>query len=98
VPADLEPLLHGDPDSLAAAVTSGLRSGTYRWSHRAVLLNVVARIDSASLTVLGAALREGRDGLHELGDDTAPLAVWEAMIELVDARAEMLTELRRDTQ
>jgi hypothetical protein len=95
VPADLEPLLHGDPDALAAAVTSGLRSGTYRWAHRAVLLNVVARIDAASLPVLGAALRSGRDGLHDVGDDAAPLAVWEAMIELADARAEMLDELHQ---
>jgi hypothetical protein len=98
VPAEVEPLLHGTADALATAVTSGLRSGTYRWSHRAVLLNVVARMDAASLPVLGAELRVGRDGLHEVGDDGAPLALWEAMIELVDARVEMLDELRRGSQ
>jgi hypothetical protein len=96
VPAEVEPLLHGDADALGTAVTSGLRSGTYRWSHRAVLLNVVARMDAASLPVLGTALRAGRDGLHEVGDDAAPLALWEAMIELADARAAMLDELRPD--
>ena len=95
VPVDVEPLLHGDADALATALTTGLRSGTYRWSHRAVLLNVVARMDAASLPALGAALRAGRDDLHEVGDDAAPLAVWEAMIELADVRGEMLAELRR---
>jgi hypothetical protein len=53
-------------------------------------------VDAASLQVLGAALRSGRDGLHEM-DDAAPLALWEAMIELADVRAEMLVELRRGT-
>ena len=36
VPAELEPLLHGGPAALAAALTSGLSAGVYRWSHRAV--------------------------------------------------------------
>jgi hypothetical protein len=96
VPADVEPLLHGDADALVTTLTSGLRSGTYRWSHRAVLLNVVARMDAASLPTLGATLRAARDGLHEVGDDAAPLAVWEAMIEFADARVAMLAELRPD--
>jgi hypothetical protein len=103
VPADVEPLLHGDADALAAALTTGLMSGSYRWSHRAVLLNVVARMDSGSLPAVNTALRAGRDSLHEVGssgggDDAAPLAMWEAMIELSDVRAEMLAELRRDDQ
>jgi hypothetical protein len=99
VPADVERLLHGDADALATALITGLSAGTYRWSHRTVLLNVVARMDVESLPALVAALRAGRDALHELGssgggDDPAPLAVWEAMIELGDVRAEMLAELR----
>jgi hypothetical protein len=99
VPADVERLLHGDADALATALITGLSAGTYRWSHRTVLLNVVARMDGESLPALVAALRAGRDALHELGssgggDDAAPLAVWEAMIELGDVRAEMRAELR----
>jgi hypothetical protein len=98
VPAEVEPLLHGDAGALATAMTSGLRSGTYRWSHRAVLLNVVARMDAASLPALSAALRAGRAELHDVGDDAAPVALWEAMIELADVRAEMLHELHREMQ
>ena len=103
VPADVEPLLHGGADGLAAALTTGLMSGTYRWSHRAVLLNVVARMDSGSLPAMNTALRAGRDALHEGGssgggDDAAPLAIWEAMIELADARTGMLAELRPDRE
>jgi hypothetical protein len=94
VPVELEPLLHGGPDALAEVLTTGLTSGRYRWSHRAVLLNTVATADSGSLPVLGAALRFGRDALHEVGDDAAPLAMWEALIELADVRVEMLDELR----
>jgi hypothetical protein len=76
-------------------------AGSYRWAHRAVLLNVVARMDSTSLPALSAELRAGRDAVQEdaaqeHGDDSAPLALWEAMIELADARTEMLAELRRD--
>jgi hypothetical protein len=103
VPAEVEPLLHGDADALATALSAGLSAGAYRWSHRAVLLNVVARMDAASLPTVAAALRAGRNALYEAsssggGDDAAPLALWEAMIELADARAEMLTELRTDAE
>ena len=94
VPADLEPLLHGDAGGVAAAVTAGLASGAYRWSHRAVLLNVVARMDAAALPITLAALRRGRAALDDAVADAAPLAMWEALIELVEVRIDMLTQLR----
>ncbi len=99
MPAEIEPLLDGDADVLADRLVAGLTSGEFRWSHRAVLLNVVARMDAASLPTVIAALRRGRDVLDESGDDVAPLALWEALIELAMMRVEMLAELRaRGTQ
>ena len=95
MPAEIEPLLRGDPDTLASAVTAGLTSGAFRWSHRAVLLNTIARMDAASLPRVIAALRDGRDALDAAGDDVAPLALWEALIELASMRVEMLAELQR---
>jgi hypothetical protein len=94
VPAELEPLLGGDAGILADRLTAGLASGDFRWSHRAVLLNVIARMDGASLPTVIAALRRGRDVLDEAGDDAAPLALWEALIELAIMRSDMLAELR----
>jgi hypothetical protein len=94
VPAEIEPLLGGDAGSLAAALTNGLISGAFRWSHRAVLLNVVARMNATSLPTVIAALRSGRDVLDEAGDEAAPLALWEALIELATTRVEMLVELQ----
>jgi len=97
VPAELEPLLHGEPAALAAALTSGLSAGLYRWSHRAVLLNVVARMDASALPTVISTLRHCRESLDEAADDAAPLAVWEALIELAEERLEMLAELSRET-
>jgi hypothetical protein len=58
-----------------------------------VLLNVVARMDAAALGTVIAALRRRRDVLDETGDDAAPLAMWEALIELATVRVEMVAEL-----
>ena len=99
VPAEIEPLLDGDAGVLADRLVAGLMSGEFRWSHRAVLLNVIARMDGESLSTMIAALRRSRDVLDESGDDVAPLALWEALIELAMMRVEMLAELRaRGTQ
>jgi hypothetical protein len=95
VPARIEPLLDGPPEPLAAALVEGLTSGEYRWSHRAVLLNVIARVPQASLGHLVTALTSGRDALGAESADTAPLALWEALIELALVRTAMLDELRR---
>jgi hypothetical protein len=97
VPARLEGLLDGPPEPLAAALVDGLTSGEYRWSHRAVLLNVIARVPRASLGPLVMALTSGRDALGAESADTAPLALWEAPIELALVRTAMLDELRRDS-
>jgi hypothetical protein len=94
VPARLEPLLDGPAEPLAAALVEGLQSGEYRWSHRAVLLNVIARVRPACLTDVVAALSSGRSALGADAGDVAPLALWEALIELALVRRAMLDELR----
>jgi hypothetical protein len=94
VPARLEPLLDGPAEPLAAALAEGLTSGEYRWSHRAVLLNVVARVQPTSLTDIVTTLSGGRDALGAEAADVAPLALWEALIELALVRRAMLHELR----
>jgi hypothetical protein len=94
-PAEIEALLRsGDTSAVAATITDGLLSGVYRWSHRVVLLNAVARLDPAALPELIAVLRRRRDDLHDVADDTSPLALWEALIEVADTRRQMLAELR----
>jgi hypothetical protein len=95
VPAELEPLLDGNVDQLAAAIDGGLDSGDYRWAHRAVLLNTVARAGRRSLPSLLAALRRGRDAASGAGLETT-LALREALIELAAVRIAMIAELQQD--
>jgi hypothetical protein len=93
VPARLEPLLDGPADPLAAALVAGLTSGEFRWSHRAVLLNVVARARPEGLADIVATLSRGREARGADDADVAPLALWEALIELALVRRAMLDEL-----
>ncbi len=97
VPAELEPLLGAAPDRIATAVVSGLAAGHFKWSHRAVLLNTVARVARASLPTLIAALEEGRDRVESHGhlsrEPGSPLSLWESLIELAAVRRDMLDEL-----
>jgi hypothetical protein len=94
VPARLEPLLDGPAEPLATALAEGLAAGEYRWSHRAVLLNVAARVRPECLAGIVATLSSGRERLGADGADSAPLALWEALIELAVVRRAMLDELR----
>lgn len=64
VPADLNRLLDGPADVLADAVVTGLTNGTFKWSHRAVLLNAIARLPRRSLDVVIAALELGREAIE----------------------------------
>jgi hypothetical protein len=96
VPAELEPLLAGPADVLAAAITTGIGSGAYKWSHRAVLLNTVARVARASLPIVVAALEAGRDRTgtsHLSRGGEPPRSLGESLIELATVRRDMLEEL-----
>jgi hypothetical protein len=96
VPAELEPLLAGPPAELVGALLDGLVTGTFKWAHRGVLLNAIARMDPASLPLVITALSRGRDaitaGEGDL-DSVAPLAIWEALIELAIVRRDILDVL-----
>lgn len=99
VPSGIDGLLDGPAGPLADGFVVGLADGTFKWSHRAVLLNAIARVPRRSLDAVAAALESGRDALeHEagiVGEPGAPLSLWESLIELAIVRRRMLHELQR---
>lgn len=102
VPAELAGLLDGSGDVLADAIVAGLGVGTFKWSHRSVLLNAVARLPRRSLDAVIHALEAGRPSVdHAAGEPrphrVAPLSLWESLIELGAMRRAMLGELEGTT-
>jgi hypothetical protein len=83
---DLVPLLSAPPQQVAHVVAGGLSSGEFRVSHRAVLVNLVACTQPASLPALAGAL----DGVDP-SQPTIGLAF--ALADLARLRHQMLTEL-----
>ena len=84
---DLLPVLSAPPTRAARIIADGLASGVFSTSHRAVLVNLVARIDPASLPTLGEAIGGIDPGAPAIG-----LAF--ALADLARLRDRMLTELR----
>jgi len=95
VPSEIDVLLDGTAALLADGFVVGLSDGTFKWSHRAVLLNAVARVPRRSLDVVVAALGSARDDLEAGAHSGAPLSLWESLIELGTVRRVMLDELDR---
>ena len=87
VPPDLLELLGAGPDAVVPAVVGGLRAGTYDLTHRAVLVNFVARVRTDVLAPLAAALGAPADVPVSLAGMCHSLA------ELAATRAHMLEEL-----
>ena len=85
---DLLPVLWASPKQAAHTIAGGLSSGVFGISHRAVLINVVARINPASLPELGEAIGRVDPSLPSIG-----LAF--ALADLVSLRRQMLVELER---
>lgn len=83
---DLLPVLSASPQQAARTIAGGLSSGVFGISHRAVLINVVARISPASLPVLGEAI-----GHIDPSQPTIGLAF--ALADLARLRHQMLVEL-----
>jgi hypothetical protein len=83
---ELVPLLSAPPAQAAAAVAGGLSSGDYAVSHRAVLVNFVARVQPASLPALATALDRVDPSRPTIG-----LAF--ALAGLARLRHQLLTEL-----
>ena len=83
---DLLPVLWASPQQAARTIAGGLSSGVFGVSHRAVLVNVVARIQPASLPALAEAI-----GRVDPSQPTIGLAF--ALADLARLRHQMLTEL-----
>jgi hypothetical protein len=83
---DLLPVLWASPRQAANTIAGGLSSGVFGLSHRAVLINVVARINAASLPALGEAI-----GHVDPAQPTIGLAF--ALADLARLRHQMLVEL-----
>jgi len=88
IPPDLEPLLLADGDQVARQLAGAIDSGTLVHAHRAVLVNLVARIRADSLGAVATAL-EAIDG-SSIG---FPLA--SVLADLASTRERMLDELSR---
>ena len=88
IPPDLEPLLLADGDLAAAQLARAIDVGTLAHAHRAVLINLVARMRPDSLGEVATAL-EAIDGAS-IG---FPLA--SVLADLARARQHMLDELGR---
>jgi hypothetical protein len=83
---DLLPVLWASSKHAAHTIAGGLSSGVFGLSHRAVLINLVARVNPASLPALGEAIGHVDPSLPTIG-----LAF--ALADLARLRHQMLTEL-----
>ncbi len=83
---ELQSVLWASPPQAARTIAGGLSSGAFGISHRAVLVNVVARVHPASLPALAQAI-----GHIDPSQPTIGLAF--ALADLARLRHQMLTEL-----
>ena len=83
---ELQAVLWASPKQAAHTIAGGLSSGVFGTSHRAVLVNLVARIQPASLPALADAI-----GRIDPSQPTIGLAF--ALADLARLRQQMLTEL-----
>lgn len=83
---DLLPVLVAPPHQAARTVAGGLSSGVFGISHRAVLVNLVARVQPVTLPALAEAI-----GRVDPAQPTIGLAL--ALADLARLRHRMLTEL-----
>ena len=88
MPPTLLPLLSAPPAPVVAAVVGGFVDGTFGLTHRAVLVNFVARARPDSLQALSVAL-----GGEEIPTQHAGLA--HSLADLAATRRQMRQELER---
>lgn len=86
IPADLEPLLHASGPETARALVAGITSAALAHSHRAVLVNLIARMQPDALADVATAL--DRVDAASIG---FPLA--SVLADLARTRRRMLDEL-----
>jgi len=87
VPPELLELLEAGPDVVVPAVLGGLRHGTYDLTHRAVLVNFIARMRTDALVPLAAAFSAPGDLPHSIA------GLCHSLAELAGTRAHMLEEV-----
>jgi hypothetical protein len=87
IPLDLEPLLHAPAGEAARVIASGVEGGRYAHAHRAVLVNLIARMRPDSLPVVAEVL--GAVDPHAAGAGLASV-----LADLAHTRSRMLDELR----
>lgn len=83
---DFEPLLTAPPADAARVLASGLATGNFGVAHRAVLVNLLARISTESLPAVATAI-----GRVDPSSPSIGLAF--ALADLAQLRHHMLTEL-----
>jgi hypothetical protein len=83
---ELQSVLFAPPAQAAGTIAGGLSSGAFGITHRAVLINVVARMQPASLPALAEAI-----GQIDASQPSIGLAF--ALADLARLRHQMLTEL-----
>lgn len=83
---DLLPVLTASPGQAAHTIAGGLSSGVFGVSHRAVLINVVARVSSSSLPALA-------DAIGHIDPSTPTIGLAFALADLARLRHQMLVEL-----
>jgi hypothetical protein len=85
---DLLAVLWASPKQAAHTIASGLSSGVFGISHRAVLVNLMARLNPASLPEVG-------DAIGRLDPSLPTIGLAFALADLARLRHQMLTELER---
>ena len=83
---ELQSVLSAPPTQAARTIAGGLSSGAFGTSHRAVLVNVVARIQPASLPAMAEAI-------GKVDPSQASIGLAFALADLARLRHQMLTEL-----
>lgn len=83
---DLAPLTGAPPDQVATVLAGGLAAGAFGPGHRAVLVNLVARVRPSSLPALCMAL-------DAVGPSSPAIGLAFSLADLAHLRLHLLTEL-----
>jgi hypothetical protein len=87
IPLDLEPLLHAPAGDAAWVIAAGVEAGRFGSAHRAVLVNLIARMPADTVPVVAEVL--------DAVDPAAPGAgLASVLADLARTRARMLDELQ----
>ena len=86
IPLELEPLLSASPVQSAAAIAAGVDDGRFAAAHRAVLVNLIARVRPDALAPI-------TDAFHLIGSSSPGYGLASVLADLSHTRHRMLDEL-----